>query len=74
MIKIYSRKILNSEFDYIIYANAKNLTFLNYNIISQKQIVDINNDEFFANANVFTPLNLSKKKFKNDVCLLNKLI
>lgn len=62
MIKYIQKKTLNSKFDYIICADAKNLIFLNNDIILQKQIININDAGLLINLNISILLNSSEKK------------
>ena len=70
--KSIQKKLFNSEYDYAIHLNAEQLTFLNYDIIPQKRIVDINDHESFANADVFTPSNSSEEETQKWRLIVNQ--
>lgn len=72
--KYFQKELVILKFDYIFHADAQDLTFLNYDVISQKQIADMNDAESVWNVNVFTSLNSTEQKFKNDDTLLSNLI
>ena len=60
--KYLQEEPLNSEFDYATHPDTEELAFLNYATIPQEQIVDINDDESCASANVSTPSDSSEEE------------